>query len=220
MSRGPSRRVFGGARSRGVPVIDSPIVPVEATRRGRSHQIQEDDRCEGRFTERFLEFPYPPIPPTPAPGSSVLVKNAVQSMGSRFTRVLGVRVTVLASNLPPVGLEAAWLYLQLQIGAQEDWITTQGLSRVKNSVSFAALNSGSPDPWFWFASPPRLTTGDTLQATVTNNPPADAGIFPTLTVSVTMKVIDDRLYTDLYALDLAAELEVEEDHDQQDEWAP
>lgn len=217
MSRGPSRRVFGGARSRGVPLVGSPIVPREATRRGRSHQIQEDDRTAGRFTERFLEFQYDPLPPT---GASQLIKNAVQSMGSRYIRMLGVRVTVVGSNLPLVGLEPAWLYLQLQIGAEEDWITTQGLSRVKNSVSFAALNSGSPDPWFWFASPPRLTTGDTLQATVTNNPPADAGIFPTLIVTVTMKVVDDRLYTDLYALDLAAELEVEEDHDQQDEWVP
>ena len=100
-----------------------PQVPRPQSRRGGVLQTQLADRSEGRFTERFLEFAYPLIPRF----VSVTQRAAVQSMGSRFVRVLALRATLLAtSDAVQTGLELASLLLRLQVGAQTDLIVTSG----------------------------------------------------------------------------------------------
>jgi hypothetical protein len=203
--------VSGGARSPGKSPIAVPDVPTRASRRGASVESQRADANDGRFTERFLEFIFPPIPP----GTSATVRLAMQSMGGRFTRITGLRGTLLTTSAPEFGLGLANLLLKFQLGAAQDMIVNgQGFT------SLAILCGGSPDPWFHFAAPPRIRTGDTMQATFFNAGFLEGGAAPTLQPEFTIKIIDDEIYRRLYELDLQAELEVEDDHDQQDAWEP
>ena len=181
-----------------------PRVPRPESRRGAAHATQERDRTHGRFTERFLEFSFGPI----APFASQTVKLQVQSMGSRFIRVLALRATLLKSTQVLHGTELANLLLRFQAGASEDMIVT-GQGDPTNACSFAMFSAGDPDPWFYFLSPPMMRAGDTFQATVSNGGFLEGGAAPTLTPELTLKVMDDKLYTRLYVDQLAEEMAME-----------
>jgi hypothetical protein len=184
-------------------------VPRPQSRRGRALASQRRDDNDGRFTERFIEFSYPAI----APLDSNTQRTQIQSMGARFVRILAIRATLLQTSDPlPTGVELATLLLRVQSGASNDLFVGAGVGLntgriVPNVVSFAAICSGSPDPWFWFMSAPRLPAGETLQATVTNGGFNETGAAPTLTPELTFRVMDDKLYKRLYEMELAAELD-------------
>jgi hypothetical protein len=193
--------------------MTSPRVPTPESRRGRSLEIQLADRSDGRFADRYLEFAYPALPPFTFSTARV----QVPSMGTGHIRILAMRTTLLAtSDAALTGLELASLLLRLQVGAANDLIVTSG-GNPGNFCSFAILNQGSPDPWFYFASPPRLVAGDTLQATVTNGAFLEAGAAPTLTPEVTLKIMDDAVWRRLYEIELAAELDAAAAYEAEDE---
>ena len=193
--------------------MTSPRVPTPSSRRGRSLDVQLSDRGDGRFRERYLEFSYPALLPFHFSTQRV----QVPSMGAGHVRILAMRTTLLATSDPaPTGLELASLLLRLQVGANTDLIVTSG-GNDGNFCSFAILNAGQPDPWFYFASPPRLVAGDTLQATVTNGAFLEAGAAPTMTPEVTLKIMSDHDWRELYTLELAAELDAAAAYEAEDE---
>lgn len=190
-----------------------PQVPTPSSRRGRSLAVQLDDRSLGRFQDRFLEFNYPALPRFTFNTQRV----QVPSMGGRFVRVLALRTTLLhTSDATQTGVELASLLLRVQVGAATDLIVTSGGNQ-GNFTSFSILNGGEPDPWFYFASPPRLVSGDTLQATVTNGAFVESGAAPTLTPEVTMRIMDDATWRHLYEIELARELDAAAAYEAEDE---
>jgi hypothetical protein len=159
-------------------------------------QYADDER--GRLTERIFKFPQFPVllPGGPsASGSSATSTVQVQSVRSSFCRMVAIRgILQLSDTKPLTGLETANLQLRLQINGEED-LTTSG--QVSGTASFAALFAEDSAPWFWFAAPPRLKSGDELQCTVTNILPATEGA-PELTPEVCVRLVDDEWWRILY----------------------
>lgn len=155
---------------------------------------QRADEAAGIFTERFQDFPFPAI----GPGlfaQPALSPFSVKSMGGRYVRCLAIR-GVTSSEDAATGQELASLRLRLQLNGQNDWIG----GNETNFASFAALFDDDTAPWFWFLSPPLLRSGDDLTLTVQNTS-ADL----TLTPEVTLRMIDDELWQELYTRDWRAE---------------
>lgn len=192
----PPRIAQGGGAARpfgaGAPGIAPP-----GTSRAELLAQQVADNERGRFTERIFVFPQ--FAALTAGGPSVAGAQQTQQIQvttnrSSFVRLVAARgVVQFSDTLPLTGLEAANLLLKLSINGEED-LTTSGI--VGGSASFANLFSSSAAPWFWFASPPRLRNGDTVQATVINNFVEGA----TLTPEVSLRLVDDEWWQVLYGV--------------------
>lgn len=152
-------------------------------------RMQRADDGSGRFIERYFEFAFQPI----VANTSETVRLQIMSLGSRFVRIVAMRGALLSTNKAFTGMELRQLMLRFQIGAENDLISDgQG----NNVASLAVLFSGNPSPWLWFMSPPRARAGDTFQATITNTDLLEN--HATLGVSLTLRVIDDKVYRELY----------------------
>lgn len=151
----------------------------------------------GRFTERVFVFPqFPAL----APGGAVVAgaqssqQVLVTTNRSNLLRLVACRGILSTSDtLPLTGLETAQLQLSLAINGLEE-LTTNGSTG--GPASFATLFASNVAPWFWFAAPPLLRNGDTIQATVTNNASAEGGA--TLTPEVSLRLVDDEWWQALY----------------------
>jgi hypothetical protein len=174
------------------------VVPTPGSRRARMLAMQYADDERGRLTERIFEFPqFPPLVPggPTAAGSSATQTIMVTSNRSTFVRFVALRgVLQFTTVLPLTGLELPNLMLRLQINGEED-LTTGG--QVSSPSSFGALFSETAAPWLWLAAPPRLRSGDEIQATVTNITPGGEG-GGTLTPEVCLRLVDDEWWRILY----------------------
>jgi len=176
----------------------APAVPVPTSARARMLMLQYADDERGRFTERIFEFPQ--FADLTTGGFSTPSANDTQQIevtGNRtsFLRLVALRAVLQNSNQTPLsGLETAQLLLRLQVNGEEDF-TTGG--NVSAPSSFAMLFSDVAAPWFWFACPPRLRVGDTVQATVTSIAAGGEGA-PILTPEVAVRLVDDEWWQVLY----------------------
>lgn len=195
--------------------VGIPQVPLAATPRGYWQEIQQTDRAAGRFVERTYEFPPFPTLTTAAPSSTKEI--LLRSLGSKHLRLIAMRGVLQGATLPLVGVELANIFLRLTLNAQQDLIQT-GSDQAQpqsNMASFAALFStnivpgvfddvpqtmttNSASPWFWFAAPPRLRSGDKLTATVLNTFLTEGGVIPQ-TPELTLRVADDRWWNMTYS---------------------
>ena len=167
-----------------------PQVPRPGTTRGRWLARERADDSRGRFHERFLQFNFAPIAP---PGFQSIVQP-VTSQGARHVRCLKFRGTT-TSNQAFTGLEPGLLALRLQINGDNDLVG----GNANNFASFASLFDEITTPWFTFVSPPLLRTGDLLTATVANLNAGEGA--PTLTPEVSLVLMDDDLWQELYTRD-------------------
>jgi hypothetical protein len=168
-----------------------PEVPRPRTTRGRWLARQRADDARGRFSERVMQFNFPPVNAK----QSVRLVQPVTSQGARFVRCLAIRGTT-SSNRAPTPFDQAFLRLRLQINGDNDWLGGNGT----NFASFAALFDNRVSPWFRFLSPPLLRTGDQLTLTVMNTEPTGE-VSPLLSAEVGLRIIDDDLWQELYTRD-------------------
>lgn len=165
-------------------------MPTPASRRGREHAQQRNDvNTDGYFVERFFSYPFDNI----APGASQSLNMRVMSMGSRYIVIPAARGSLGFSTRALTGLELAGLRLRLVLNGLDDWIHDgQG----GNVASLGLLFAHQPSPWFWFAHPHRLRTGDNLIATITNDFTGETA--PTLRPELVLRFMDADIYWDLY----------------------
>lgn len=153
----------------------------------------ENDR--GRFTERIFVFPqFDPLEAGgPTNAASVQSKTInITTNRSPILRLVAFRgILQFSDTLPLNGLETANLLVSLSINGEEE-LTTEGGSG--GPVSIASLCSSNVAPWFFFAAPPVLRNGDTMQVTVTNNFEEGA----TLTPEISLRLVDDEWWQALY----------------------
>lgn len=171
-----------------------PQVPTPLSRRGRMLARQRIDDAIGRFGERIQDFPFDPI----APATTVDAPQSpftVTSLGGRFVRCTALK-GVTASSAAFNGTELAALRLRIELNGQSSFIGGNGT----NFASFAALFASQRAPWFWFLSPALFRAGDKLRITVANTDAAR-----TLTPEVSLRLIDDTLWQELYSRDWLAE---------------
>ncbi len=116
----------------------------------------------------------------------------------RFVAMRGAFTLQTRPNLL-VPLIPANLRIRLQL-AQSDYTD----KAPRNDTSFAMLFSDESSPWYWFASPPRMRTGDLLNVTLRNAFSPGEGT-PVITPEFAVRFIDDALWELLYAADRAAE---------------
>ena len=171
-----------------------PQVPRPRTTRGRWLARQRADDARGRFSERFLQFNFPAIPPA----SAAQLRQTVTSQGARHVRCLKFRGTT-TSDQAFSGLEPGLLSLRLQLNGDNDLVG----GNANNFASFASLFDEITTPWFTFLSPPLLRTGDILTATCLNANTGEGA--PTLTPEVGLILMDDDLWQELYTRDWRAE---------------
>ena len=195
----PPRFSQGGGVAPAFGMSGAPAVPVPGSRRAQLLSLQYADDERGRFTERVFEFPQfaALLAGGPTVAGSVQTQTIqVTSNRTSFSRLVAVRGVLQLSNVTPLtGLETANLLLRLQINGEED-LTTSGIQ--SSPSSFAMLFANQTAPWFWFACPPRLRTGDILEATVTNNFAISGA---ELTPEVAVRLVDDEWYRALYGED-------------------
>jgi hypothetical protein len=196
----PPRFAQGGGVASAFGGSGAPSVPVPGTRRGRELAIQYADDERGRFTERIFEFPqYPPLLAGGAVVAGATSAQTIQVTSNRtsFVRLVAIRGILQLSDSQLSGFETANLMLRLQINGEED-LTTSG--QKSNPSSFAMLFANPTAPWLWMACPPRLRTGDVVQATVTNITPVGEGA-PILTPEIACRLVDDDWWRALYGGD-------------------
>jgi hypothetical protein len=167
-----------------------PQVPRPASRRGRDVAAQRIDGAAGRFNERILVLPRMVTPPLVTQSQNVL------SLGGRFVRVLGMRGTLVDSTQVLQGVELANLRVRVLLNAESDLITGD-----TNFSSFGTLFGDPESPWYWFAAPARLRSGDKLAVTVNSTLALGEGT-PIQTVEFAFLVQDDDVYQELYAREL------------------
>lgn len=167
-----------------------PEVPRPATRRGRDLAQQRLDASRGRWNERILPMVFGRLTGV-APQQTV--QTPIQSLGSRYVRMLGFRGVLVADNSSLLGVELASLRLQLLVNGQENLISSENA----NTASFAALFSDDSAPWYWFAAPPRMRTGDVLTATIIMVLALGEGT-PQLTPELDFMMMDDEIFRELY----------------------
>ena len=171
-----------------------PQVPRRHTRRGRWLARERADNAAGRFSERLLQFNFPPI----APLATAQLVQTVTSQGARFVRCLALRGTTM-SDFPLTGLEQASLQTRVQLNGDNDLVGGSDT----NAASFASLFNDPTTPWFQFLSPPLLRAGDLLTVTITNTNGAVEA--PDLTPELGLRLMDDELWQELYTRDWRAE---------------
>jgi hypothetical protein len=152
-------------------------------------QQRFDVNTDGYFVERVFSYPFGPI----APGDSAEVNMRIMSLGSRYVVCPAMRGSLGFSSRTLTGLELGQLELQLKLNALDDWITD---GEGGNTASLGLLFARQPSPWFWFAHPHRLRTGDNLIATITNT--AEGETAPTLRPELLLRLMDADIYWDLY----------------------
>ena len=167
-------------------------VPVPTSRRGLELAQQRRDDAAGRFAERIFELQFGPI----AGDGRKQIIQPFNSLGGRFVRLVAMRGAYLQAGTPDV-FALSHLRLRMQLNGQSDFIGSNG----SNQASFAMLFADESDPWYWFVSPPRIRTGDLLTLTCDNTFAGEGA--PTLTPEVALRLIDDDLWTLLYAADEA-----------------
>lgn len=190
----PPRLAQGGAAARpfgvGAPSMGNAM---SGAAEDVARQVADNQR--GRFTERIYVFPqFAGLAPGGPSSATSVQSQTIEVTSNRcpFVRLVACRGILQASDtLPLTGLETANLLLSLSINGEED-LTTQGTTG--GPASFASLFSSSAAPWLWFAAPPRLRNGDTVQATVTNN----FAEGPTLTPEIVLRLVDDEWWQALY----------------------
>lgn len=173
-----------------------PAVPRRNSVRGAWLASQRIDQARGLFFERTLVLPFAAI--ADGDTASTVQPLTVTSLGGRFQRMVAMRGALTFSDtFPLTGLELANLRLRVQLNGEDDLIGTEAT----NDASFAALFSDRSAPWFWFLSPARIRTGDTLRLAVTNT----IGTGATLGVELSFRFIDDDTWLALYRRDARAE---------------
>ena len=192
----PSPRLAnGGGAARPMGAGGPGIAPPGSSRAELlAQQVADNER--GRFTERVFAFPqFDPLAPggIGISGTSQSQQIQVTTNRSSFVRLVACRGILQFSDSDLNGLEAANLLFKLSINGEEE-LTTSG--NVGGFASFAAMFSSSAAPWFWFASPPRLRNGDTVQCTVVNNLAEGS----TLTPEFLLRLVDDQWWQAVYGV--------------------
>jgi hypothetical protein len=193
----PPRFASGGGAAGAFGGSGAPALPVPDSARAMMLQKQYADDERGRFTERvFVMPPFPALTPggSTVPGAVSTQSFQVTSNRTSFVRLVAARGVLINSSQALTGLEPGFLSLSLSINGEEE-MTTGG--NVGRPASFATLFSDEAAPWFWFAAPPRLRVGDTMQATVINNVAEGEGS-PNLTPEVAVRLVDDEWWQALY----------------------
>jgi hypothetical protein len=196
----PSRFAGGGGASPAFGLSGAPDVPRPESRRGKMLAIQVGDDERGRFTERVFEFPdFEGLAPQGLGVATGTIQTTVPIVSNRtsFVRLVAFRgILSLSDVLPLTGLEEANLLLKLSINGEEDAITN---GKVATASSFGELFSPIA-PWFWYAAPPRLRSGDELTATLQNTfPPVEGS--PTMNARLALRIVDDEWWRAMYAHD-------------------
>lgn len=176
----------------------SPRVPRPGSRRGEIIATQRADDARGRFRDRTFNFSLGLVPP----GATVTETFPVPSLGGSHVRLVALRGVLTGTTGPfLVGLEMAQLFLRLALNGQSDFVA-DGIG--DNVASFAMLFDDPNDPWFWFHAPARLRTGDLIGVSVTNVLSGEGA--PSLGADVSLRLLDDETWTELYAQGLALEV--------------
>lgn len=152
----------------------------------------ENDR--GLFTERVFTFgqwdPLAPGGPTSATSTQSKTLNITTNRSS-ILRLVAFRGILQFADAELTGFETPNLLVSLAINGQEE-LTSEGGSG--GPVSIASLCASNVAPWFWFALPPILRNGDTMQCTVTNNLAEGANLTP----EISLRLCDDEWWQVLY----------------------
>lgn len=156
--------------------------------------IQRFDTAQGHFAERIFDLQFDSIDG----GEQDQIVQPFTSLGGRFVRLVAMRGAASTNRgVAVTDLDLAHLKLRLQLNAQSDFIGGNST----NQTSFAFLFTDEPAPWYWLYSPPRIRTGDLLTATVDNSYPFDRENPRSLIPELALRLIDDDLWTALYAGD-------------------
>lgn len=162
----------------------------EGRRRARARARQNRDTSRGHFFDRIFELPFGTIPG----GGTQTVVQPFTSMGGRHVRVVAMRGS-FRQNSAVAGIELANIRLRLVLNGQSDFAGGDE----DNATSFAMLFADQDDPWYWYASPPRMRTGDLLAATVTYKPSGEG--VPSIIPELALRIMDDALWERLYVAD-------------------
>jgi hypothetical protein len=197
----PPRFAMGGGAASAFGTSGAPAVPVPTSSRGRELAVQYADDERGRFTERvFVCPPFSPLAPggPTVPAAVQMQTVKITSNRTSFGRLVAMRGVLFNSDtLPLSGLELAFLKIRVQINGEEDFSTSGDAS---NPASFSMLFANVDAPWFWWACPPRVRTGDNIEVTVTNFSPTGDDA-PTLTPEVAFRIVDEVWWRALYGGD-------------------
>lgn len=167
------------------------LPPLEGGKRARDEAIERYALARGRFSERLFVFPQFQTLFTPAKLSDTQQID-VKSNGDSFVRLVAMRGVINVIGALPNGNEAANTFLQLGIDGLEDLMTS---GKQAQPASFAVLFADESAPWFWFAAPPLLRVGETLQAQINvTQVPAEVAWQPELA----LRLVDDEVWCQLY----------------------
>jgi hypothetical protein len=185
----PPRQAQGGGAAAPFGNSGAPGIPMGSTSRSLRSLNTGDER--GRFTERV--FVFPPFAGVVPGGDGQQSTIEVTSNRTGLMRLVALRGVILSAT-DPTPYDAANLKLRLQINGTEDF-TTSG--QQVNPVSFAILFANTAAPWWWYACPPRIKSGDMLQVTITNTLPGGEGA-NIMVPEVALRLVDDEYWQAYY----------------------